>query len=590
MEPVPFRDSRYAPRALEVERRADGAVVLVNPRPFETKWTRMSDALAFWAEAAPTRTWLMERTAGGATRSVAYGEGRQAARAAAGGLLELGIEPGRSLLILARNGVEHALVTYGAVSVGIVAAPVSPQYGLGDADLGRLRHAVELLRPAGVFVDDAAAFAGALAMPELAGLPVVAVRNGRARDVTWDALLARGEAPAVALAAVEGGWTAKHLLTSGSTGRPKAVVCTHANIALNGAQIAACFEDQEPPVTVNSAPWSHSLGGNALLHGITHRGGTFAIDRGRPVEGGFEETLGWLREVSPTYHNMVPAGWALLADALEREEALARRFFERVRVVQYGGAGLAQSIADRVQAVAVRTVGERISFAAGYGATETGPTACNIHWPNDRTGIVGLPVPGTAVKLVPAGGGKMELRVRGPQVSPGYLDAPEVTAAAFDEEGYYRLGDAAALADDARPEPGLRFDGRLSEDFKLSTGTWVSAGSLRVAAVSAIGGAASDAVVCGEGCEGVGLLLFRHPGWTGDAAGAVREGLERLNGAARGSAGRVARALLLDGAPDAACGEVTDKGYLNQAVARERRAAEAARLFAAEPDEGVIVL
>lgn len=586
---APFRDPRYAPRALEVERRADGSTVLRNPRAYETRWTRTFDALAHWAAAAPERDWLLERSGTG-MRALTYAEGAAQARAAAGGLLGLGVEPGRSLLILARNGVDHAVVAYGAMSVGIVAAPVSPQYGLAGADLGRLAHAIDLLRPAAVYVDDAAAFGAALDLPGLSSLPVIASRDARPGDIAIEALLRSDAAPEAALAAVTGDRAAKHLLTSGSTGRPKAVICTQANIALNGAQIAACLDDPDPPVSVNSAPWSHSLGGNALLHGITHRGGTLAIDRGRPVAGGFEETLGWLREISPTSHNMVPAGWALLADALERDDALARTFFARVRIVQYGGAGLAQSIADRVAAVALRTVGERITFAAGYGATETGPTACTVHWLNDRMGTVGLPVPGTAVKLVPVGA-KSELRVRGPQVSPGYLDAPELTAAAFDEEGYYRLGDAAALVDPDLPEAGLRFDGRLSEDFKLSTGTWVSAGALRVAAVNAIGGSVMEAVVCGEGREGVGLLLFRHPGWDGEGApAAVRAGLERLNAAARGGAGRVARALLLDGAPDAATGELTDKGYLNQAIARDRRTAEVARLFSAEPDPDVVVL
>jgi feruloyl-CoA synthase len=219
------------------------------------------------------------------------------------------------------------------------------------------------------------------------------------------------------------------------------VICTQANLALNGAQIAACFApDAPPPVVVNGAPWSHSLGGNALLHGTTHQGGTLHIDRGQPTAGRFVETLALLNEVRPTYHNMVPAGWPLLAEALERDPDLARRYFSEMRVLQYGGAGLAQSTMDRITALAVAVTGERITFAAGYGATETGPTACNIHWLNDRTGIVGLPVPGTEAKLVPAPGGKQELRIRGPQVSPGYLDDPELTAAAFDEEGFYRLG------------------------------------------------------------------------------------------------------------------------------------------------------
>jgi feruloyl-CoA synthase len=330
---------------------------------------------------------------------------------------------------------------------------------------------------------------------------------------------------------------------------------------------------------------------------VLHRGGTLYIDAGQPTPGRFNETLRNLREVATTYHNMVPAGWGMLVGELERDDALAARFFEKVRVLQYGGASMAQSILDRVQAVAVRTIGERITFAAGYGATETGPTACNIHWLNARSGMVGLPTPGTSVKLVPAGdGGKFEIRVKGPQVSPGYLDQPEATALAFDEDGFYRLGDAARLADPEEPAAGLVFDGRLVENFKLASGTFVAAGALRVAAVSAIGGSVSDAVVCGEGQEGVGLMLFLDAkaceclGDRSAVRAAIAEGLARLNASAKGGGGKVVRALILDGAPDAASGELTDKGYINQALARERRPIELARLFAETPDEDIIVL
>lgn len=352
---------------------------------------------------------------------------------------------------------------------------------------------------------------------------------------------------------------------------------------------------------VNSAPWSHSLGANAILHMVLHRGGTLYIDAGQPLAGGrFAETVRNLREVATTYHNMVPAGWGLFVGELERDAALAAKFFEKVRVLQYGGAAMAQSILDRVQAVAVRTIGERITFAAGYGATETGPTACNIHWLNARSGMVGLPTPGTAVKLVPAGdGGKFEIRVKGPQVSPGYLDQPEATQRAFDEDGFYRLGDAARLADPEDPAAGLVFDGRLVENFKLASGTFVAAGALRVAAVSAIGGVVSDAVVCGEGQDGVGLMLFldakacerlknEREGDEATVRAAIVDGLSRMNAAAKGGGGKVLRALILDGAPDAASGELTDKGYINQAMARDRRPSELARLFAESPDAGVI--
>jgi feruloyl-CoA synthase len=586
--PAPFRDARYAPARLETERRPDGAIVLTNPTPWSDGFKTTLDPLDHWAHEAPDRVWLAEREGEG-WRTVTFAEARTRISALAGALKGLGLTAGQPLLILARNGIDHALISYGAMAIGVPAAPVSPQYGLKGAELSRLQYACDVLKPAAVYTDDADAFSGALDAPFLAGLPVIASRNPRPGDIPFEAALASPPAPFTAVPDD----IAKLLLTSGSTGRPKAVICLHRNITLNGAQIAACFDDPDPPVVVNAAPWSHSLGANAILHMVLHRGGTLYIDAGQPVVGRFDETVRNLKEISPTYHNMVPAGWALFASALEKDEDLAATFFARVRVLQYGGASMAQSILDRVSAVAVRVTGERITFATGYGSTETGPTACNIHWLNARSGMMGLPVPGASAKLVPTGE-KYEMRVKGPQISPGYLGEPALSAAAFDEEGYYRLGDAARLVDEDNPGAGLIFDGRLVENFKLASGTFVAAGALRVSAVSATGGAVSDAVVCGEGEEGVGLMLFLDPAYnarhTPDETRAVIEaGLKRMNAEARGGGGRIARALILTGAPDAASGELTDKGYINQALARSRRPEELARLFAAEPDDGVMV-
>ncbi|PXA92706.1 feruloyl-CoA synthase, partial [Caulobacter sp. D4A] len=527
---APFRDARYAPRALEVEHRGQ-ALILRNPMPYSDAVRTTTAPLARWAAEAPNRVWLAERIEGqDGWRTITYGEAYEKIVRLSDGLGDVALlpDPDRPLLILARNGIDHALIAYAAMMGGRPVAPVSPQYGQAGADLARLGQALERLKPAAVYVDDAAVFAHGLSHPALAGLPVIVSRNARPGDIALDGLLRRFQPIDFAKPELP----AKLLLTSGSTGRPKAVICTHANIALNAAQIEACYADPDPPVLVNSAPWSHSLGANAILHMVLHRGGTLYIDTGQPVPGRFGETLRNLREVSPTYHNMVPAGWGLLVGELERDPVLAATFFRKVRVLQYGGAAMAQSILDRVQAVALETTGQRITFAAGYGATETGPTACNIHWLNARSGMVGLPTPGTSVKLVPAGE-KLEIRVKGPQVSPGYLDQPEATREAFDEEGFYRLGDAARLADPNDPSAGLVFDGRLVENFKLASGTFVAAGALRVAAISAIGGAASDAVVCGEGRDGVGLMLFLEPKTCeriGDAAAvraAVRAGLDR---------------------------------------------------------------
>ncbi|HYG26318.1 MAG TPA: AMP-binding protein, partial [Caulobacteraceae bacterium] len=302
---APFRDARYAPRALDVERRADGSIVLFNPMPFDARFGTTLEPLAFWAKAAPERVWLAERSGEG-WRTVTYGEANEMVAAIAGGLP---LERGQVLLILARNGIDHALVAYAAMSLGAAIAPVSPQYGL-FGDYARLEHACAVLAPSAVYVDDVQAFAGALETPFLGGLPVIS---------KLDALL---KSPSRAAQARPDD-IAKLLLTSGSTGRPKAVVCLHRGVAVNAAQIEGCFDDPDPPVTLNAAPWSHSLGANAILHMITHRGGTLYIDAGQPTPERFGETVRNLREVATTYHNMVPAGWGLIAGELERDPELA---------------------------------------------------------------------------------------------------------------------------------------------------------------------------------------------------------------------------------------------------------------------------
>jgi len=591
-----MRDPRYAPSRLGIERRDDGSMLLFNPGLLPRGFSTAVEALFHWARAAPGAPWLAERSGGG-WREMTYGEGAQRVGALAGGLAGLGLARGAPLLILARNGIDHALIAFAAMSQAIPIAPVSPQYGLAGANLSRLAHAVGLISPAAVYVDDAAAFSGALETDFLADLPALAGANGRGTTINLHQLLAAPVRSSVAGASD----IAKLLLTSGSTGRPKAVIQLHGAVAVNAAQIDACFDDPEPPVVVNQSPWSHSLGANAILQMVTHRGGVLHIDASAPVAGRFGETVRNLRDVAPTYHNMVPAGWDLLAGELERDDALARRFFSRVRLLQYGGAALGQSTCDRIQAVAVAVVGERISFASGYGATETGPTATNVHWPNLTMGLMGLPVAQTTVKLTPVEG-RLEFRVKGPQVSPGYYNDPAATAAAFDEEGFYRLGDAARLVDPHAPERGLVFDGRLAENFKLASGTFVNAGAVRIAAISAIGGAATDAVVCGEGRGAAGLLLFLdtvvcrrlapHGVLASNPAvrAAIREGLARFNAAAPGAGGRVARALILNRPPDAHAGEITDKGYINQAAARAARADAIGRLFADPPPPEVIIV
>ncbi|WP_374469736.1 feruloyl-CoA synthase [Phenylobacterium sp.] len=581
---APFRDPRYAPRRLEVDARPGGEMVLTNPTPYSERFLTTVEALDHWAAAAPDRVWLAERSGEG-WRTLTFAEARQRVAALAGGLCGLGVVGERPLLILSGNAIDHALIKYAAMSQGMPVAPVSPQYGLKGANPARLAHAVEILKPAAVYTEDATLFADGLENPCLAGLPVIAGRNPRPGDIPLERLY---EGKSAAFTARPGDH-AKYLLTSGSTGHPKAVICTHRAISLNAAQIEACFDDPEPPVMLHSAPWSHSLGANAILHMGLHRGGTLYIDRGQPTAARFGETLRNLHEVAPTYQNMVPAGWMLLAEALERDEALARTFFSRVRLLQYGGAALAQATADRIQAVARRTVGERVSFGSGYGATETGPTACNVHWTNARMGMIGLPIPGTSVRLVP-NAGKLEFRVKGPQITEGYLGRPDLNGAIFDDEGFYIIGDAARLVDPADPREGMIYDGRLSENFKLASGAFVSVGDLRLSCVGAIGGAVTDAVVCGEGRDGVGLLFYPNPNLPrADVEAAVRAGVERFNAKGQGSSGRVGRALVLAEPPDPHSGEITDKGYIAQSLARAKHAEAVARLFADPPSPDVMV-
>lgn len=572
---APIRDPRYAPRRLEVVERPGGEFILTNTTPFSERFLTTTAPLAHWAQEAPTRVWLAQRSGDG-WRTVTYAEAWQRIAALAAGLRDLGVVGERPLLILARNGIDHALIAYAAMGQGLPVAPVSAQYGLPGANLARLTHACEVLKPAAVFTDDAALFGTGLSADCLAGLPVIAAASPRPGDVALETLYRAGAATPTATPDQH----CKYLLTSGSTNLPKAVIIKHRGMSLNAAQIAACFDDPDPPLMVHSAPWSHSLGGNSILNYGAWQGGTLYIDEGQPTAARFGETIRNLKEIAPTYQNMVPAAWMLFADALESDEQLARNFFSQVRLMQYGGAALGQATADRIQAVAVRTVGEQISFGSGYGATETGPTACNVHWPNTRMGMVGLPIPGTSVRLVPQAG-KLDFRVKGPQVSPGYLGQPERSAAAFDEEGFYRLGDAARFVEPGEPMSGLIFDGRLSENFKLASGTFVGVGELRIGAIGAIGDAVTDAVVCGEGQESVGLLLYPSPRHDrAEIEAAVRAGLSAYNARAKGSGGRIARALVLPEGPDAAAGEITDKGYIAQSLARTRHAPAIARLFA----------
>ena len=534
-------------------------------------------------------------------------------QAIAQGFLNAGADA--PVMILSRNTIDHAVVMYGAMLAGLPVVPVTPAYALLSQDFARLNYVDELVEPAFIYVEDGAEYQRGLDGMRMGDRLVLYSRNaprGYNSQSLDDFAVAGGNSVADAYDRLTPDTIAKFMLTSGSTGEPKAVINTHGMIAANAKMIRSVWDEDrlaavtgEVQVMCNFLPWSHTYGANAILHNMTDWGGTLYLDWGAPTPARLPEMIRNMKEVSTTQHTTVPAAWAALATEFERDEALAETFFKRICSMAYGGAAMGQDIYERIQKVAVRVTGKRISLSAGYGATETSPTASNVHWPNDTMGLIGLPLPGNTFKLVPAGE-KLELRVKGVNVTPGYYRNEDKTKAAFDEEGFYRLGDAVRFVDPDRPEKGLAFDGRTAEEFKLANGTWVSAGKLRVQAVQAVDGALADAVVCGLNQDEVCLLGFINEGYCQRLVGeplplasliehpkvidAVRSGLSAHNAAHPNAASRIAKIVLQPTPPQADAGEITEKGYINQNKAQTLRAAEVSKLYDARICDDVIVL
>jgi feruloyl-CoA synthase len=611
---APFKKIDWLARDIAVERRADGSLLLRSRIPLKPYPAHLPSLLRRWAAERPDQLWLAQRTApGGDWRRLSYAQARAQADALTQALIDLGPTPERPVAILSGNSIEHALLTMAAMQAGVPVAPVSPAYSLLSQDHAKLRYIFELIGPGLVLVQDGALFGRALAALDLRGVTVVHVDRAPPGIASrpWAELLATRATPAVeaALARIGPDTVGKLLFTSGSTGMPKAVINTQrmmcANLAM--AQQTRPRRAEDPlPVVLDWMPWNHTMGGNALFNVILADGGTLYIDEGRPLPGAFETTLANLREVHPTYYANVPAGYAMLATALEHDDALARGFFSQLGLLAYGGATLSDDLYHRMQALAVRHTGRRIVFFTGWGSTETAPTATSTYWETERVGLIGLPHPGVELKLVPAGP-KYECRLRGVIVTPGYHRQPELTAAAFDEEGFYKIGDAATFVDAADPAQGLVFAGRVVEDFKLASGTFVHVGPLRVAAIAAATPVIQDALVAGQDKEHVALLawpnleacrqLIGDPQARPDDAVAhplvrerVRAGLAAHNAAATGSSQRIARALLMTEPPSIDGNELTDKGYINQRAALHRRAGLVQQLYAEPPSADVIVV
>jgi feruloyl-CoA synthase len=561
---------RFAPATVLRTPRPGGGFILRSPAPLPEPVRCVGDWLVRWAREAPDRTFLAERRDGAWAR-VSYAQGLARVRGLAQALLDRGLSASRPLAILSGNSIDHALLALAAMHVGVPVAPVSAAYSLASRDHAKLRALIDVLRPGAVWAHGDA-FAPALAALGVAPLELHEVTPTPAVDEVF--------------AAITPDTVAKILFTSGSTGTPKGVVNTHRMLCSNQAAIAAGwpFLDDRPPVIVDWLPWSHTFGANHNFNMILAHGGTLYIDDGKPAPGAFEATLANLRQVPSTLYFNVPRGFDMLAGALEADEQLRATFFRDLDLVFYAAAALSPATWDRLAAVA-RRAGAHPAMVSAWGSTETSPLVTQVHFPIDRAGVIGLPAPGLELAFAPAGD-KLEMRVRGDNVTPGYwLPGGAIEPAPADELGFYPMGDAGRLADPEHPEQGVLFDGRTAENFKLASGTWVHVGELRVALIAACSPLVADAVITGHDRDEIGALVFAAPG--ADPA-ALAEGLRRCNATRNASSTRIARMLVLGEPPSIDAGEITDKGYLNQRAILARRAADVARLYTG--GDGVILV
>ncbi|MCK1639847.1 feruloyl-CoA synthase [Bradyrhizobium sp. 157] len=593
----------FATPEIVADRRTDGSIILKSTTPLRPSARCIGDWLEHWARQAPDRIFLADRAGADAPWStVTYKGALKQVRSVASWILAQGLSAEHPLVILSDNSVEHALFALAAQHVGVPSAAISPAYSLMSKDFDKLKSMIKLLEPGAIYVSNTKPFAAALAA--ISPLHSATIVSGSADDgdaISFRAITATPETPDVekAFAAVTPDTIAKFLFTSGSTGTPKAVINTQRMLTSSQqakAQTWTFLEDiGEDLVILDWLPWSHTFGANHNFNLVLRNGGTLYVDGGKPAPGLFATSLANLRSVMPTVYFNVPRGFDMLIAALRGDDELRKKFFSEVKFAFYAGAALPQNLWDALEELSIKTVGRALPMVSAWGSTETSPLATDCHFQARRSGNIGVPIPGTELKLVPSGD-KLEVRVRGPNVTPGYWKAPELTAQAFDEEGFYLIGDAVTFADPARPELGLFFDGRVAEDFKLNSGTWVSVGTLRVAGIAALAPLAQDIVVTGHGSDEVRFLVFpniaacrAHAGLPDSAdvndvighdkvRSEIAQGLARLKAQAGNSSGHATRALLLAEPASVDGGEITDKGYINHRAVLTRRASAVATL------------
>ncbi len=614
MKPAEFAAVDFAPPLVSIEGSAETGFLFSSALPLQAYRENLGQMLRHWAEQTPEQTFLAERQAAGDWRRLSYAEVSRSADAIAQALLDRRLGPYRPVMILSGNSIDHGLLMLGCFIAGVPVVPVSVPYSLLSKDYLKLRFIFEEICPGMVFVADGSQFAAPLSSLNLAGVEVV-VGQGGLLEVPTTPFASLLETPVTAdvdraLSQVGAKTVAKILYTSGSTGQPKGVINTHGMLCANQQMLAQIwpFIIQTPPVLVDWLPWNHTFGGNHNFNLVLNQGGTLYIDAGKPAPGLVEQTVTNLAEISPTIYFNVPVGYAMLLPHLEQDEDLRNNFFKNLQLIFYAGAALPQDLWERLEKVAIQATGKKVIMTSSWGSTETSPLATAAHFPLEKAGVIGIPCPGVSLKMLP-NGDSYELRVKGPNVTPGYFRRPDLTAAAFDADGYYLIGDAGRFVDPDDPSKGISFDGRVAEDFKLSSGTWVRVGSLRVAVLAAAAPILQFALVTGHDRESVAILawpnlaackklcnileedvapqtLLQHP----EVEAYLRRSLTQFNAEQQGSSTRISRIMLMAEPPNSDANEITDKGYINQRAALQRRKDLVELLYADPPAAGVIVL
>lgn len=604
----------FADPAVEVKTRADGVMVLDNPVALEPFARCVGEYLEHWARATPDAKFLQERGPTGEWTGVTYAVALDQVRRMAGWLLEHHKRPEHPVCVLTDNSVEHGLIMLACMHVGIPYAALSPAYSLVSKDYAKLKNLIQRLDPEFIYVGGVQRFAPALeAIKDLHQATLIVSDADVPPDsaLRFSDLLTGTDGPAVeeAYQRVGPDTIGKILFTSGSTGYPKGVINTQRMMCSSQQAKRQVWPLllESPPVLLDWLPWNHTFGGNHNFNMVLANGGTMYLDGGKPLPGLFDQTVQNLRDIAPTLYLNVPRAFDMLLPVLRADADLRRHFFSRLQVIFYAAAALPQHLWDGLIELSRQELGHPVPMVTAWGSTETSPLATDCHYQADRSGVIGLPIPGVSIKLIPSGD-KLEVRVKGPVITPGYFKQPEETAKVFDEEGFYRIGDAARFADPDNPAAGLMFDGRVSEDFKLTTATWVSVGALRVKGIEMMAPAVQDIVVTGHDRDSVGFLIFPNAAVCRKLANLpedatleqvashpavidhITKGLKALRDAGTGSSTFADRAMLLTTPPAVDSGEITDKGYINQAAVLKTRADLVEKLYGNEADPFIIRL